>query len=390
MQKLFEPGAVELADPRGDPNRVIEVQEAVEKLLRANQQRREGIRQELLEQGAWALPGLINATYVWMNDLRQSPHDQDALASLIAELAGDNPAAADLLFRYGILETPFSTPRSIAQKALKEIDWRPSDEDRRKLKKTLDRYRRLEDHQTVVELYDVLLSVHQMDDFSEALDVCKSWARKSLEPAGDLLKLLVQWFPEQATQVFTEVFVAIKDKYRDKNLARMLLDPLRYGLPTSWLQQGGLLEVSEDVLPHTRSGRHTAVEYLWEYAVCYCRKLKPGLWPDLFDRLHEQVLEQSNADIYRYWFEALGKAGEIEYVARQAQADAGDETWGIQAALQLLFLERSYPSARQALKDLQVDRPSRYDHAARKFEEITGHPKEKGDTEGGRRPVRPI
>jgi len=386
MDRLFEPGALELADPHGDPSRVIEVQQQVQELLEANRQRREGIRQELIQRGAWALPGLMNATYVWMNELESSPPDQDLLSSMMADLAADNPAAAELLFRYGILETPFSTPRSIARKALRRIDWKPTAADLQDLRETLNRYRQLEGTQTVIDLYDVLLSACQEDDFREALDLCKLWARQSMKPAGELMALLIKLFPERASEILVEVFLAVKDKYKDKNLAELLLQSLRDSIPVAWLREGVLLQVSRDVLPNTVSKRHTAVEYLWVYAVQNCRDQAPEVWQELLHELDNQVRQQDDAEVYRYWFEAMGRADEVEYLAQQAQADTRDEQWGIRAACQLLFLQRYHRLAKQALEDLKRESPARYERASRLFETITGSPgKIEGETEEGPR-----
>lgn len=382
MEKLFEPGAVELADPQGDPNRVIEVQQKVEELLEANRQRREGIRQELLEQGAWALPGLMNATYVWMNELERSPADQDMLSSLMAELAGDNPAAADLLFHYGILETPFPIPRAIAREALGEADWNPTDDNLYDLRETLKRCKQIEDTQTILDLYGVLLQACREDDYRAALDLCKRWAKRSMEPAGDLLALLTESFPERAAEILTEVFLAIKSKYKDKSLANILIQPLR-PIPPSWLGEGILLKISNDVLPESTPGRHTAVEYLWVEAARDSKDQNPEMWPELLKNVDHQVRQQSNEEIYRYWFEAAGKANEIEYVVREAQAEARDEEWGVRAALQLFFLQRYHQLARQALEDLRRDKPTRWESASHLFEIITGSPgKIKGETKG--------
>jgi hypothetical protein len=204
-----------------------------------------------------------------------------------------------------------------------------------------------------------------------------------MEPAGDLLALLTESFPERTAEILTAVFLAIKSKYKDKNLANMLIRPLR-PIPASWLREGVLLKVSGDVLPKSVSGRHTAVEYLWVYAVCDSKEQSPELWQELLKNLDDQVRQESDETVYRYWFEAVGRASEVEYLARQAQAEARDEQWGIRAALQLFFLERDHSSAAQALSDLEYERPTRYERAQRLFEKITGHRKDRGKTQGGK------
>src|SRR5215207_28853 len=104
MKRVFEPSEIELADPRGDPNRVIAIQMKIKELLEANRQRKEGILEEIRDEGAWALPGLLNATYVWMNNFEHNQPAQKEMAKLFAELAKENEAAIALLVDSGVLE----------------------------------------------------------------------------------------------------------------------------------------------------------------------------------------------------------------------------------------------------------------------------------------------
>ena len=384
MDKLFEPGAVYLADPRGDPNRVIEVQQKVEALLGANRQRQEGIKQELLEQGAWALPGLMNATYVWMNRLENSPPDQELLSSLMAQLAADNSAAAELLFRYGVLETPFPTPRAIAQKALGKMQWRPTEANRQALREKIARHQQLEDTRTVIDLYAILLKSGQDEDFRKALALCETWARQSLEPAGQLLAQLTRVFPERTGEILSRVFLAVKSNYKDRNIANMLITPLR-PIPPFWLREDVLLKVSQDVLPKIPSGRHTAVEYLWIDAVSDCKQDNPDSWQELLEELDHQLQQENNETVYRYWFEAVGKVGAVNYIARQARAESRNADWRVRAIAQLFFLQRNNRQATQLLKDLQSEYPRLHESALRLYEIITGGSgKTWGDIEGER------
>ena len=173
MDKVFDPSELELADSRGDPGRVVEIQKLYRNFSEANRQRQQGIRAQLLEQGAWALPGLLNATYVWMNQLEDA-QSQKLLSSLMADLASDNPAAVDLLFRDGILEAPFSIPRSISRRALDEINWVPDEANSIKLIQAIDKSGELYHTQTVLDLYALLLKRGASQDFSNALTKCKS------------------------------------------------------------------------------------------------------------------------------------------------------------------------------------------------------------------------
>lgn len=382
MDKVFDPSELELADSRGDPGRVVEIQKLIQEFLGASRQRQQGIRAQLLEQGAWALPGLLNATYVWMNQL-EDMRSQKTLSSLMADLASDNPAAVDLLFRNGVLETPFPAPRSIARMALEQLGWIPNDLNCAKLVKSIVKYDALSDTQAVLDYYAILLKRGTPQDFSSALTKCKDWARRALEAAGDLLALMVKQFPDRVEETLSEVFLAVREDYRDRNIAEVLLSPLR-PIPPAWLEDGVVLNVSQKVF--LQMPRHTTLEYLWNNAVYDYHKLhKADSWPMLMKEVGEAVKQSQVETIYRYWFEALGGVGEIAYI--QQQAGVGDDRWGVWAILQLLFQERRSKIAKQAIQDLKTEYPGLHESAVSLFESMVGQGKYGREIEQDRGPA---
>ena len=127
MKILFDPSVVELADPRGDPNQVVAVQQKIEEMLSTtNQQRKEGLRKEIRDLGPIAMPGLINATWVWIKELQGDLKTRQVLLGLMKKFADENSAAADLLLNFGVLDAPFELPRELASKALEESSWEPT------------------------------------------------------------------------------------------------------------------------------------------------------------------------------------------------------------------------------------------------------------------------
>lgn len=387
MDKIFEPGAEALADLRGDPNRAIEIQQHVEELLGANRQRQAGLRREILEHGAWALPGLINATYVWMNRL-EGEQSQEMLADLMAQLAQDNAAAVDLLFRAGILETPFAVPRSIARRALEKLNWQPSEKNAQQIARKISESKTWDDIQTVLDLYALLLGTGSEKGLAEALELCKNWIRRSLDQAGDLLALLTHFFPSEAERILAQVILAAKDAhaeaYKDVNIAKALLDPIRsyspaQSIPPSWLEEGVLLRVSTQVLGKITPPRHTTVEYLWMYAVKDYKDKKPQSWQELLETVGEQVQQKNHETVCRYWLRAVREVNEIGYLAQQARVR--NETYGAMAALQLFFCRDE--RARQELGDLQKENPTRFVRAEELYDRISPSGKSRIGTQRG-------
>lgn len=389
MDKIFEPGAEAMADIRGDPNQAIEIQQNVEELLGANRQRQAGLRREILEQGAWALPGLINATYVWMNRL-EGEQSQEMLADLMAQLARDNVAAEGLLFRAGILETPFAVPRSIARRALEKLNWQPSEKNAQQIARKISESKTLDDIQTSLDLYALLLGTGSEKGLAEALELCKNWIRRRPRPlgqAGDLLALLTHFFPSQTEKILTEVILAAKGMYKDANIAKKLLDPIRsyspaQSIPPDWLEEGILLRVSAQVLRKINPPRHTTVEYLWIYAVKDYKDKKPESWQELLETVGEQVQQKNHETIYRYWHRAVREVNEVAYLVQHVQSK--NDQWGTQAALQLFFCrDKRAKQAKQALGDLQKENPTRFAYAKDLYDIISPPGKTYTETTSG-------
>jgi hypothetical protein len=387
MNKVFEPGVIEI-DIQSDPNRVIEIQEKVKLLLEANRQRQEGIRQELLDEGAWALPGLINSTYVWMNRLEGGQAIRILISNLMADLAKGNKAAENLLVKVGVLENPFEIPRSIAISALEKLAWKPDEETLKQIKIEIGRQKKLENYNSVFDLYKILLYSGNEKELAGALNECKHWATKNLDSAGKLLHILTNSYPSHVEKILTDICLAIKKDYNDKNIARMLVDPLR-PIPTDWLSKKILVRVSEKVLKECTPPRHTMIEFLWTGAVQDCKHQSSELWARQIDKTGEEIQEicrklsdDTAENLYRYWLEALAKAGEIQSIINAAFSDVED--WGLAAAIQMCFGERDRnPQVKaayaQALEEIKVMHNWRYQNAREMYSEISSKKKQESE-----------
>jgi hypothetical protein len=374
MEKVFEPGELELADAQGDPNQAIETQQRIKELLGANRQRQQALKAEIVGRGAWALPGVINSTYVWMSELETAPN-QEMLASIMAGLAKGNPAAVDLLFRTGIIETPFPVPRSVARRALELLDWQPSPGQIRALRGEIREARKTSDVATILALVGILLKIGEQQDVNDAINLCMDWAKTAMAEAGTLLVVLVHAVPPQAPTVISRVIGATAELYKDENLARMLLQPLR-PISSAWLAEGTLLKVSSQVLSPLHNHRHTAIEFLWTYAVQDCRSEVGGRWVEIMERVSADVMRDNSESVCRYWFSALRMANEIPYIVKQAHSKT--EPYAIMATLQLFF-ERQL-DAKKALSEVEQSYPTRYRAAKDLYEKLTTGP---GKDRGG-------
>lgn len=111
------------------------------------------------------------------------------------------------------------------------------------------------------------------------------------------------------------------------------------------------------------------------------------MWQELFERAGESIKQKGDDTIYRYWFRAVGEAGEMAYVIDQAHSQA--ETWATKATTALMFFQKKDRRAKQALSDLERQVPQRYERANRDYNIIYPGGKEEGESTGKSGPVPP-
>ncbi len=380
MKKVFEPVEFELTASLADPNRVIEVQIKIKEFLEANVQRQQGIKQELLEEGAWALPGLINATFVWMKNLERDKKSANSISNLMADIARDSPAAQAVLFRSGVMESPFETPRSIACTALETVDWRPSNENLQKIRAEIKSQKRLDNTPFILDLYQILLLGGVDSDLNTAMEDCKRLISQKRKIAGQLLALLIKSFPKMIDRILIEVILSAREFYKDNSIADMLIDPLR-PIPIKWWKNDVIVRVTTQVLSQCRPARNRIIQYLWTKAALDYKEQAPHEWGQQAEKLSNEITEFSRdlnlvaiTSINQYWFRALGFTGDYQLIIDIALSDADNYT-SQAAALQLFFGANNRniklrEKCTKACKELKYRHANRFAHAKSLYEEI--------------------
>ena len=394
MKKVFDPGEIELADPRGDPNRVIEIQKKVKELLEANNQRQAGILDEIKEEGAWAIPGLLNSLYVWMNQFEDNKPAQKKMGKILAEVAVNNESAIALLFESGVLENPFKTPREIVLQALEILNWKPSSDQIDSISAKIKSQTRSDDIEGLLFSYNILARSGDKKAYTGILKQCTDWSLNNTGDAVVLLGLLVKYFPELAQKTLTEVFKATREMYKNKNLATMLVDAIR-PIPSDWWLDSTIVNVSINVLGELTPPRHTAIEYLLRDAAQDARRNPPEFWSENVEKVNSLIQETiENLDdnisetVSRYWFQALSNIAEgFDVIIHAALSDS--EPWGTSAALQLFFNRGEQNKHRnhldnkdaveEALLRLKDEDSYRYDRAESKYISISSRNKDESD-----------
>ncbi len=381
MKKVFEPGEVELADPRGDPNRVIDIQKKIKELLEANSQRQAGIIDEIREEGAWALPGLLNATYVWMNHFENNKPAQKIMAKILGELAKENDSAVALLVDSGVLENPFKIPREIALQALEGLNWRPSLVQIAKINTKIQGQKKSEDIEGLILSYQILARSGDKNAYNIMLKQCSDWSISNTGDAAILLNLLVTYYPESAIKILTEVFLSTKSMFKEKKLAEDLITALHPISPDWWLDST-IVTVSINVLKECNPPRHTTIEYFFKNAAQDAKQSLPHFWEENSKKINTLIFETTESlndsvadQISRYWFRALGNVSNNLDIIIEA-ADSDIETWGDSAALQLFFMrsekgKKHKDVVEKALSKLMEENGERYDRVEDMFNEIS-------------------
>lgn len=353
MQRLFDADAVNLTDLAGDPNLILEVQGLVRELLEeAGEQRQLGIAERLTELGAWAVPGLISAAYVFAAQLPDEARQQ-RLAELLLQAMDDNDAARELVVKKGIIESPFPEAQQIALMVLQ------NDERMRELARKSERSafvaarhnRREREYALAVNIYRLLLETAGETAYSEALDLCVFWFNQTqteLKWASRLFDALLQHVPQRADNTTYQILGALNRKDAEAGKAFQ-----RY-VHISAANFDAVCQGATRFLRQSWSGRHKAVEYIFRGPIAQwlCENMND------FDALAEagELIRYGHRQLIPYWWQAVSE--NLNYQPVQAYLESqlwsNDDEFAHWAAVQLFFKAARNPWARIVLQDLEM------------------------------------
>jgi len=369
MYKVFEMNQSSNFD---DPAKIIEVQQKVRELLEANRFRQDEIKKEMAELGPWAVPGLVNSLYVYMHLFKDNSDAQLMIADLISAQAQDNNAAAELIFRTGVVESPFAVSRNVALRALETLEWKPNKEQISLVKSRIKEAQRLGDQIKEVDLNRLLAISGDDQELPGLMEVYRRLMTDQHE-FGGMLAMLVQKYPQKAKMIVIDVLQTAEQLYtKDKNIADHIAKALGpISADQRWLETDMMLEVSQEVLTKKNSGSksHKSLEFVWNEVV-KSSKFDNSLQKREFFNTFGQKVQQAGKNIrsedarftiYRYWFEAAGRSGGVDYICDEAFAP--DDEWGFFAVVQLFFLEERNSELGNTLQKLKSSRPQRWNNA---------------------------
>ena len=351
----------DLHDLRADPNMVIEIQKLVTEMLGANEHRRIGIRQEIVDKyGVAALPGVISATFVLTKQL-SNRKNQQMLAELIRELAADNPGAIRMLINSGVAENPFAESRTVTIEALAGLDAALAvHETAPALLKAAERAKRISDQKSARQVYELLL-LHGLG-FDEALAACRAWFSSNLEvdDAVHLLTSLLRMQPARTEELLFESLSLLdrKDSAKASVEAHLKLPSAAAILPA--------MRAGDRISKRERVARSKPVEAMFEGAISACVVAEPQVIKTIFQELNTGVFGET---IVRYWWQALSEAAKKKCEeARHTFSDLlpmlDDEASQMHGAVALLFVASGHEAdaasrswANTVVQDLEASMP---------------------------------
>ena len=163
LHTLFDADANELHDLIADPSTLVSVQTLIIEILNnCSDVRALGIHNEIVTKyGAFALPGIISATYVVKNDTKIINKIANRITAILCALAKDNIAAERMILRNGVLSNPFSYTHSIYINALKELGYTFTDADYEYALTMLNKAEQTNDIARIHSLYQLLLPTNR-------------------------------------------------------------------------------------------------------------------------------------------------------------------------------------------------------------------------------------
>jgi hypothetical protein len=329
MDKVFEVKEIDLVDLSGDTHFVTDIQRRVQIMLGAGGGQRDQVRDSIANEGARALPGVLNATYVFAARLKR--REQRVLAGLLAELIGVNKAAREMLLRNGVLEAPFAATRQTALLALQELGtFAPLEMDQ--IRTTAWQHAKQGDYEAALPLYECLAEGQDEQAGSELAYLAGELFRDHVDIGPTLLDLVLRCSPKNTYQVLVGIMGQMDRK--GKKFGREI--KLRMS-PESVANLEQVLQASSRIIENNQGYKHKGIEFLFEGPIAGYLKQNPDMI-----QAYGSLVEENHKSLYRYWWQGLTQDLELDVVRRyfidKVAAPLDEFTW--HGGIQLLFTKK--------------------------------------------------
>jgi hypothetical protein len=372
LHTLFDADASELHDLIADPSTLVSVQTLIIEILNScSDVRALGIHNEIVTKyGAFALPGIISATYVAKNDTKIINKIANRITAILCALAKDNIAAERMILRNGVLSNPFSHTHAIYIEALTELGYTLTDTDYEYALTMLNKAEQTNDIARIQSLYQLLLPTKRIT--KRAINQAKTWfSEHHTKPAAQLTNTLLHSAPQDSetivrsiiTQQYDENAVAYTDVRNEITLASAEAGLQALSVTSNYLQ--------------TKGQRHKLIESFYQGAI--------AKWLTQHDALlaeaHNIIINSRSEIVYRYWWQAINNAVTnpkiVDYcthaLVQFCTTDPEFAEWGI---VQLMFLEKRQGTwVTKLLEDISRDYIDLYNDADATCQRLFSTPK---------------
>jgi hypothetical protein len=365
LTQTFDARDQDLNDLLADQSLLVAVQTLIVEILdHASPIRIEGIIDEIHTKfGAFAIPGIISATYIY-GESRIKGQTEAQIARILITAAKDNPSACKMILRNGVTRNPFEATHKIFLAALAGLQYTPDEEDLDGLQALLSKARVDSNPLRALSCFTLLLP--QQRELKIAETTAIDWFRRNLsDDAAKLTNLLFRYTPQRITD------------YMSRLIAR------EYGLQSAApesIQKEIHLNSDEDAIAAINGcfealndgQRNKQIEYFHTGPLARRIAESPSLLA-LGDKLVRKS-ELENAE--RYWWQAVSYAKSqhvIEYMTSGLSAlCAAHDSFAVYGIVQLLYLAKNTKNtwAGEQLIRVQVAAPSLYEEAQAIFNKM--------------------
>ena len=367
MRKVFEPDEMELADLGGDTHFVTDIQRRVKEMFSERGERREEIRRGIQAFDSRALPGALNAAYVFTVQLKK--RDQKLLAGLLAELVGENLAAREMLLRVGVLEAPFVPTRKTALMALQQLgDVREEEIAQIRLRAWRDADGS-GDYEAALALYEFLAQQGDDPSCSEIRYLAQELFKERIDIGPRFLDLALHCAPQDSYQILKDALGAMDREALE--FSRAMHNIMSPEFVSNHIPQ--ILQAAHDVKENTKGYAHKGIQNLFTGPIASYLRHHPEEVVDTGESISREY-----KSLYRFWWQGLGGLLKLEAVKQyfEDQTTSPLDEFMLEGAVQLLFTGKDDAKfklwALDILERLEESAPDRYQDALYEFAKRQG------------------